>query len=235
MSEAKRPLGAHMRPNTTQAAAVQRWSMPEVGGGPVIGRAREEKKSTAPNTVDVLRQALQEAEARGYQEGLARAQAESKVSLEALAARVNQLDSILQLLGQPLAQLDAEVEKELLHLALTVAKQLVRRELRVDPAQVIGIIRKSLSQLPAAARDIRIHLHPEDATTVRERLAEPTSERAWTLVEDPTLTRGGCVVRTETSQIDVRLESRINAVIANVMGEERAPERPAPDPGELEA
>jgi len=152
--------------------------------------------------------------------------------LDALAARVKQLDSILQLLGQPLAQLDADIEKELLHLTLTVGKQLARRELRIDPSQVIGIIRESLSQLPASARDVRIHLHPEDAATVRERLAEPATERAWTAVEDPTLTRGGCIVRTETSQIDVRLESRVAAVIANALGEERAPERPTPDTAE---
>jgi flagellar assembly protein FliH len=99
---------------------------------------------------------------------------------------------------------------------------------------VIGIIRESLSQLPASARDVRIHLHPEDAATVRERLAAPTNERAWTIVEDPTLTRGGCMVRTETSQIDVRFESRVNAVIASALGEERAPERPTPDPAELQ-
>jgi flagellar assembly protein FliH len=232
MSDVERPSSTPSRPIAAQAAAVERWSMPDVGG-PIVGRSRDEKKAV-PNTVDLLRQALQESEARGYQAGLAKAQAESQVSLDALAARVKQLDSILELLGQPLAQLDAEVEKELLHLALAVGKQLARRELRIDPTQVIGIIRESLAQLPASARDVRIHLHPEDAATVRERLAEPTNERAWTIVEDPTLTRGGCIVRTETSQIDVRLESRVGAVIANALGEERAPERPAPDPAELE-
>ena len=211
---------------------VKRWSLPEVGG-PVIGRGREDKKGGG-RTVDVLREALQESEARGYRAGLAKAQAESQVSLDALSARVKQLDSILQLLGLPLAQLDASIEKELLHLALAVGKQLARRELRIDPAQVIGIIRESLSQLPATARDVRVHLHPEDAATVRERLAEPTSERAWKIVEDPTLTRGGCMVRTETSQIDVRLESRVSAVIANALGEERAPERPLPVPAEMD-
>ena len=230
MSEIKRPSSTQSRPIAAQNAAVQRWSMPEVGG-PIIGRSREEKRN-APDTVELLRQALQESEARGYQAGLAKAQAESQVSLDQLAARVKQLDSILQLLGQPLSQLDADVEKELLHLTLAVGKQLARRELRIDPAQVIGIIRESLSQLPASARDVRIHLHPEDAATVRERLAEPTNERAWKVVEDPTLTRGGCIVRTETSQIDVRLESRVSAVIANALGEERAPERPTPDPAE---
>jgi flagellar assembly protein FliH len=230
MSEIRRPFSNQTRPLTAQSAAVERWALPEVGG-PVISRNREDRKG-ADNTVDLLRQALEESEARGYQAGLAKAQAESQISINALAAQVRQLDSIMQLLGQPLAQLDTEVEKELLQLALTVGKQLARRELRVDPTQVIGIIRESLAQLPLSAREIRIHLHPEDATTVRERLAEPTNERAWTVVEDPTLTRGGCIVRTETSQIDVRLESRVSAVIANVLGEERAPERPTPDSAE---
>jgi flagellar assembly protein FliH len=232
MSEIKRPYGAQARPIAAHAAAVERWALPDVAG-PIVSRVRDEKK-TAPNTVDVLRQALAESEARGYQAGLAKAQAESQVTLDALAARLAQLDSILQLLGQPLAQLDGEVEKELLHVALAVGKQLARRELRVDPTQVIGIIRESLAQLPAAAREVRIHLHPEDAATVRERLAEPTQERAWTVVEDPTLSRGGCMVRTQTSQIDVRLDSRISAIVANALGEERAPERPATDPAETQ-
>jgi flagellar assembly protein FliH len=51
------------------------------------------------------------------------------------------------------------------------------------------------------------------------------SERAWTIIEDPTMSRAGCIVRTEHSQIDARLDSRINAVIANTLGDERATER----------
>jgi flagellar assembly protein FliH len=227
MSEPRRPFHPQPRPLPARTGAVERWALPDVAG-PVIGRVREEKKPV-DNTVDLLRQALQESEARGYQAGLEKAQAESQITLAALAARVAQLDSVLQLLGAPLQQLDAEIEKELLQLTLAVGTQLARRELRVDPTQVIGIIRESLSQLPASARDIRVHLHPEDAATVRERLAEPSQERAWKIVEDPTLSRGGCMIRTENSQLDARLDSRIAAVIANALGEERAPERPAAD------
>jgi flagellar assembly protein FliH len=105
---------------------------------------------------------------------------------------------------------------------LTVARQLVRRELRVDPAQVIAIIRETIALLPAAARDVRVHLHPEDAAVVRERLAEPATERAWRIVEDPVMTRGGCRVTTEHAQIDARLETRINEVIATILGDERS-------------
>ena len=216
MSDPQRPAAA---------ALVQRWSLPEVGG-PVIGK-RIDARAATQQASDALRSALQQAEARGYEAGLARAQAETQAAMDAQAARVQHLDSILQLLATPLQQLDAEVERELLQLTLAVGKQLARRELRIDPTQIIGIIRESLTQLPIAAREIRVHLHPEDAATVRDRLPATTNGRAWSIVEDPTLTRGGCLIRTDTSQIDVRLESRISAVIASALGEERAAVRPA--------
>ena len=60
---------------------------------------------------------------------------------------------------------------------MTIAKHLVRRELKIDPTQVIGIIRHTVSLLPLAARNIKIHLHPDDAAIVREKLA-PASGRA---------------------------------------------------------
>lgn len=192
--------------------------MPEMEG-PVVGRPRDDRNS-GPHAARLARQ---EAEARGYEAGLAKAQSEMQGRIAALDARLQQIDSILQLLGRPLQDLDARVESELTQLALTVGKQLARRELKIDPAQVIAIIRESLGQLPIAAREVRVHLHPEDAAAVRERLAAPTTERAWTVVEDPTLSRGGCIVRSETSQIDARLESRVHAVMTSTLGEERVP------------
>ena len=112
-----------------------------------------------------------------------------------------------------------------------MGKQLARRELAAAPAQILAILRECLEQLPVAARDVRVHLHPEDAAIVRERLAAPAEERAWSLIEDPTLARGGCLVRSNTSQIDARFESRVNAVLASALGEQRTSERPAPPSG----
>jgi flagellar assembly protein FliH len=212
------------RPPASRAEAVQRWAMPEMEG-PIVGRPRDDRR----NGPDAARLQREEAEARGYEAGMAKAQAEMQARIAALDARLQQIDSILQLLGSPLQDLDARVESELTQLALTVGKQLARRELKLDPAQVIAIIRESLGQLPIAAREIRVHLHPEDAATVRERLAAPTNERAWTIVEDPTLTRGGCIVRSESSQIDARLEARVHAVMMSTLGEERVSERQAGD------
>ncbi len=206
-------------------ATIERWRLPEVEG-PIVGSSREGRRAAAAE--ESARLAQKEAEARGYEAGCARARAESSARLAALEERVTRLDAALQLLSRPLEQLDADIESELAQLALAVGKQLARRELRIEPAQVIAILRESLALLPAAAREVRVHLHPQDAATVREHLSVPSSERAWTIVEDPTLSRGGCVIHNQSSRIDARLEARIAAVAASVLGDERAPEREAP-------
>ncbi len=204
--------------------AIERWRLPEVDG-PIIGRSREERRAAAAE--ESARLARQTAEARGYEAGMARARAETGTRLAALEERVKRLDAALQLIGRPLEQLDTDIEGELAQLALAVGKQLARRELRIEPAQVIAILRESLALLPAAAREVRVHLHPEDAATIREHLTAPATERAWTIVEDPTLSRGGCVVHNQSSRIDARLEARIAAVAASVLGDERCAPREA--------
>jgi flagellar assembly protein FliH len=195
--------------------AIQRWAMPSVDG-PIVGKKLTEAEMRATERANHV---------RGYQEGLAAGQAEIQKRAGELNARIARLDSILKLLSRPLEDLDKEIEQQLTLLALTVGKQMVRRELRTDPAQVIAVIRESVGRLPAAARDVRVHLHPEDAAVVREHLSSPSTDRAWNIVEDPAMSRGGCVVRTETSQIDARLDSRLNAVVSAAFGDERTPTR----------
>jgi len=203
------------------ASTIERWRLPEVEG-PIIGRSLEARGAASEESV---RLALKEAEARGYEAGMARARAETGKQLAALEERVKRLGAALHLLARPLEQLDAEMESDLAQLALAVGKQIARRELRIEPTQVIAILRESLALLPAAAREVRVHLHPEDAATVREHLTAPTNGEAWTIVEDPTLSRGGCIVHSQSSRIDARLESRIAAVAASALGDERTTTR----------
>lgn len=202
------------------AAAVERWELPEISG-PVVGLTDPRRQQD-----DEARQAaLQRAEARGYETGLQRAQREIDERIAMLQERIEHLDALFNVLARPLEQLDEEVEGDLLQLALAVGKQLARRELRVEPTQIIAIVRESLAQLPIAAREVRVHVHPQDAATIREHLSSGSGERAWALVEDPTLACGGCLVQSETSRVDARFESRVAAIAADAFGEERASER----------
>jgi flagellar assembly protein FliH len=160
----------------------------------------------------------QEGHADGYQkgftEGLAAAQEEIKI-------RVEKLELILDFLSQPLTDLDALVEEELAYLATEIARQLVRRELKAAPGEIVAVVRETVSLLPLANHSVRVHLHPEDARLVREVLALHETESSWHLIEDHTLTRGGCIVNTDMSRIDASVEKRLGAVIATVLGDER--------------
>lgn len=195
-----------------------RWELPVVVGRVAGQRSRP---VTAEELDDIARAAWDEGHAKGHSDGLAAAAEQTQRRHAALDARIARLDEIASLLARPLAELDAEVESQLAQLALTVAGHLVRRELHIDRSQIIGILRHAVSLLPAAARDVRVHLHPDDAALVNEKLATPASERAWIVVEDPVMARGGCRVSAESSRIDARLESRLKAAIIEVLGEER--------------
>jgi flagellar assembly protein FliH len=215
----------------SRTSVAELWSLPNVDG-PIIGLRRDgPPRARDAETTRANESARQAEMERGYAAGVSAGRAELQKQTDALAAQVVRLDEILNQLARPLPTLEGEVEQQLVLLALAVGKQLARRELKADPGQIAALIREAVGRLPAAAREVRVHLHPEDAAAIAERLASAGQERAWSVVEDPTLTRGGCLVRSENSQIDGRLESRVNAMVSSMLGEERASARLADEAG----
>ncbi len=194
------------------------WSLPEVRGPVVTFRGRSGSVAAAAAEA---RAGYDEGFRQGREDGLAAVRAEAAAQARRLEETLGHLQALLSRMARPLERLDDEAAAELARLALLTGAQLARRELRIDPSQVIAIIRDCVQLLPASARELRVHLHPQDAAVVRERLAMPAAERAWTLVEDPVMGRGGCRVVAEHSQIDARLESRIAAAVASVLGDAR--------------
>jgi flagellar assembly protein FliH len=102
-----------------------------------------------------------------------------------------------------------------------MVRQLFRRELKIDPGSVIGVVHEAIRLLPAAARDIKVHLHPEDAVLLRESLNRGEGERAWDIVEDPLVSRGGCTVTTDSSRVDAQAEARLKLIVDALTGDQR--------------
>ncbi len=199
------------------ATAASAWLPPTVDGP----RANRRQRPTLGELDDIEKIAWEEGYAKGQEAGLNAAATQIKQRSDELEQRIKHFDALLKTLAGPLQQLDEDIETQLVTLAYTIAKHVVRRELRTDPSQVIAVIREAVGLLPLAQRNVRVHLHPLDATILRERLAEPQAERAWTLVEDPVMGRGGCRVSTDTAQIDARLEVRLANVLNHLLGEAR--------------
>lgn len=192
------------------------WQLPALGGQVLPGRRRSE------NLTAIEREAWEQGHAQGREAGLVAAQQEAHAAAEQAERRVQQLQSILDLMARPLADLDQQVQRQLALLAAAIARQIIRRELKTQPDEIVAVVRETVGLLPIVARQVRVHLHPEDAELVRSRLASASGERAWSIVEDPMLARGGCRVTSETSSIDAQLEQRLGAAIATMLGDERA-------------
>jgi flagellar assembly protein FliH len=200
----------------SDAAGAAVWELPPIDG-PVVARRRRGAD------LDVIeREARDKGFADGHEAGLAAARQEQHAALAEIDRRVQQLGSILEFMSRPLAEVDAQVQRQLALLAGAIARQVVRRELKIHPYDIDGVIRDTVSLLPVTARDVRVHLNPDDAQLVRSRLTEVTSERAWSITEDPILPRGGCRVTSENSTIDAQVEQRVGAAIAAVLGDERS-------------
>jgi flagellar assembly protein FliH len=205
---------------------VSRWDLPSVEGAPLprVGA----KGVNVMHLSIVEREAWEHGYKDGHVEGVRKGEAELKARIAEVDVKLAALDAIMGMLAKPLDELDQQVETELTRLALAVGKHLARRELKIDPTQIIGIIRHTVSLLPLSARRIKIHLHPDDAAIVREKLARATGEQEWQLAEDPLMARGGCRVTTENSSVDARFEANVAAALVGLLGDDRS-ERPLPD------
>lgn len=220
------PVGIPAAAEGTAASAAvgASWSPPAVAGPLITFRGKQTAASSLQDDVRAARDAGYE---RGRSEGLAAAAAEIAQRIAELESRRQLLEGLARQMVAPLDRCDEETAAEMARLALTVGAQLARRELALDPRQVIAIIRECLPALPSAARDVRIHVHPRDAAVLRTQIEGGGQAAAFTLVEDPMMSRGGCRIEAEASRIDARLESRVAAALALVLGDERADPRGA--------
>ena len=114
----------------------------------------------------------------------------------------------------------------MLELAFAISRQIVRRELKQDPTQLIAIIREALAQLPVGAKNIQVLFHPDDATIIKDVLSIDTNspDSRWQLVEEPSMERGGCLLKTDNSNVDASVDKQIAVLFSRIAGGERAGE-----------
>lgn len=162
-----------------------------------------------------LEQGLEEGRTNGFAEGFEKGLAEGRAEGQReLRAQVDQLKQLAAQMTAPLQGMGEELHSELLTLAVAMAQQLVRREIQLDPGEIIPVITQSLELLPSHARDVVVHVHPEDAALIRELLVDAGDDADWSIAEDPLLSRGGCRVESQNSSIDASLETRLAGLMA---------------------
>lgn len=192
-------------------ASFERWMPPEMGEPAAPPAPAEPVLQPTVRDLEALeQQARDEGYAAGHAEGLVAAR-------ELTQTRLARLDALLDAAARPLQAMDERVELELARLAMTVARQVLSHELRTSPDLVVEAVRQAALALPAASGSLRVRLHADDLALLRQLGA---AEEHWQLLADPTLQRGDCLLESERSRLDARVETRLAAVVDAVLGAE---------------
>lgn len=182
---------------------------------------------------------------RGLAEGRERGQADAVRELGEQLARLSaSWQSALDQFERDRADMLDEARADVVELAVAIAQRVTRRAIRFDPQTVRGPLEAALEQVMRASRLV-IHVHPDDLRLTQSCLPELAArfsacEHAE-VIPDPTLERGGCVIRTPSGHIDASVDGQLERIIQAIVPE-RASEPNTPthaadstDPGDRTA
>ncbi|MBP7525092.1 MAG: flagellar assembly protein FliH [Propionivibrio sp.] len=161
-----------------------------------------------PTAADIERmytEAQEQGYAAGYEEGIANARGE--------AARI---DTLLTSVRQSIGELDQQVAEQLLVTAVEIASQVLRQSLQIKPDLLIPVVREAITTLHPHTGHPVLFAHPQDAALIRSHLGDQLAHNNWRIIEDQTLTPGGCRVELGSSEVDATLETRWRRVIESI-------------------
>lgn len=161
-----------------------------------------------PTAADIERmhtEAHEQGYAAGYEEGIAEA---GKI--------VAQLDAVMTGIQQSIEGLDQTIAEQLLATAVEIAQQVLRQSLNIKPELLLPVVREAIATLHPHPGHPLLFAHPDDAELIRKHLGEQLAHNNWRIIEDDTLTPGGCRIEHGASEVDATLETRWRRVIESM-------------------
>ena len=208
--------------------AYQRWEVAAFDEERQEGERAEESRSAQGNdnrsteTADQTEQTpvalptaaeIERMHIEAHQQGFASGHAEGLAEARADAAKINALMTSLQ---QSLRGLDQHVADQLLATALEVASQVLRQSLRVKPELLLPVVKEAVAILHPHSGHPALVVHPDDAELIRTHLGDQLAHNNGRIIEDTTLSAGGCRVELGASEVDATLETRWRRVIESI-------------------
>lgn len=174
----------------------------------------------------------------GYRDGMAALEGFKKSFTTQLTSRIGQL---VEQFDTQLSAVETEAAQAVAHVAVLLARQVLRQELRTHPEHVANIATEAVTAVMLSAREVCVRVHPDDLTLVAEGAGETLKARGARLRADAAVQRGGCRVDSDLGSIDALIDSRWQRAVAAlgqevrwVAGDDRSgaedmPDRHAPD------
>jgi flagellar assembly protein FliH len=210
MSSKARRLGdpAVVRPydwNGTVAPPMPRMVRPEPPPPP---------PAPAVDAAQIERDAFMKGYMQGERAGAEAAAARGEAVVRRLAETVEELRTLRVDFLQ-------KAEQQVVQLALAIARRIVHREITLDRELLAAMGRVALDRLSHASA-ATIRLHPDDYAAVLGGSSQTEGTGAagfTTIVADPMVRRGGCLVQSDVGVIDVSVDAQINEIARAIFGD----------------
>jgi flagellar assembly protein FliH len=177
----------------------------------------EPEPSVAPpppavDAAQIERDAFMKGYAQGERAGAEAAAARGEAVVRRLANTVDELRTLRTDLLQ-------KAEQQVVQLALAIARRIVHREITLDRELVAAMGRVALDRLSTTAT-ATIRLHPDDYAAVVGRAVDGANGTGVTsIVPDPMVHRGGCLVQSDFGVIDVGVDAQIQEMARTLFGD----------------
>jgi flagellar assembly protein FliH len=185
---------------------------------------------------EIKKRAHAEGLAEGMCEGLDRGLEEGRnagrqQALEEHRAALTQAVTTLTLAGQALdasrADLESAALQEVVELAIAIARRVTKRQGVLDPAVLTENLREAM-KLVVHAGDVKVALHPSQRQTLQAALPALKLEfprcQHVELVDDSTISPGGCRVFAGHGHIDADLGEQLDRVAVDLLPEPEEPD-----------
>ncbi|WP_435946121.1 flagellar assembly protein FliH [Dryocola sp. BD586] len=160
-----------------------------------------------------LARGLEEGKQQGYQEGLALGKqegveqglAQAQARQDEAAAQIIRLFEAFKL---ALDNLDSVIPSRLVQLSLTAARSLIGKNIVYDNDVLIDKIRSLLREDALLAGNIQLWVSEDDRAMVGEKLGPTLASLGWELLGDADILPGGCRITSTEGEIDATMSTR---------------------------
>jgi len=156
------------------------------------------------------REAFTKGYAQGERAGLEAGGKRAEAMLRRVAQTIEELGNLRQTLIH-------ETEREMVQLALALARRVVHREVTLDPELAAALAHVALERL-GTNTPATIRLNPEDYTIVAQDSSRWGGQTV-TVVPDPAISRGGCLVESAFGSVDATIERQFDELSRALFGD----------------
>jgi flagellar assembly protein FliH len=179
-------------------------------------RGREDE-GPPPGYKEGFKRGLEEGMRRGAEAARQQLNREQGERLQAIADEFAQRTALLHDgMDAAFALVRDEVAAQTIALAMELARQVIRAQLRTDPRLIEPVVREAIACLIDERSLFSLHLNPDDADLLGPVLAPVLAPRGAQIVPDPSIAAGGCLITSAGAEVDATLNTRWHRVLASI-------------------